>query len=37
MKYDLEKRTAKFDEDIIEFAKEIPKNIITLSIISQLT
>jgi hypothetical protein len=34
MKYDLEERTAKFGEDIIEFAKEMSKNIITLSIIS---
>jgi hypothetical protein len=25
MKYDLEERTAKFGEDIIEFAKELPK------------
>ena len=35
-KYDLEERTAKFGEDIIKFAKNIPKNVITLPIISQL-
>lgn len=35
-KYDLEERTAKFGEEIIKFAKKIPKNVITLSIISQL-
>lgn len=34
--YDLEERTAKFGENIIEFAKTIPKNVVTLSIISQL-
>ena len=34
--YDLEERTAKFGEDIIEFAKKIPKNIVTIPIISQL-
>ena len=36
MKYDLEERTAKFGEDIIKFAQKIPKNTITLPIISQL-
>jgi four helix bundle protein len=36
MKYDLEERTAKFGEDIIEFTKELPKNIITIPIINQL-
>jgi four helix bundle protein len=36
MNYDLEERTAKFGENIIEFAKRIPKNSITLPIISQL-
>jgi four helix bundle protein len=36
MKYDLEERTAKFGEDIIEFAKELPKNIITIPLINQL-
>ncbi len=34
--YDLEERAAKFGEDIIEFAKKIPKNMITIPIISQL-
>lgn len=34
--FDLEERTAKFGEDIIKFAKEIPKNTITISIINQL-
>lgn len=34
--YDLEERTAKFGEEIIEFAKKLPKNIITIPIISQL-
>ncbi len=34
-KYDLEERTAKFGEDMIEFAKKIPKNPITLPLISQ--
>lgn len=35
-KYDLEERTAKFGEDVIEFAKKIPKNVITIPIINQL-
>lgn len=35
-KYDLEERTAKFAEEVIEFAKKIPKNSITISMISQL-
>ena len=35
-KYDLEERTAKFGEEIIKFANEIPKNAITLSLINQL-
>lgn len=35
-KYDLEERTAKFGEDIIEFAKKIPKTPITLPLITQL-
>jgi len=35
-KYDLEERTAKFGENIIAFAKKIPKNAITLPIINQL-
>ena len=35
-KFDLEERTAKFGENIIEFAKKIPKNPITLPLITQL-
>jgi len=35
-KYDLEERTAKFGEDIIEFAKKVPKHVITLPLITQL-
>ena len=35
-KYDLEERTAKFGENIIKFAKKIPKNEITRSLITQL-
>jgi len=34
--FDLEERTAKFGEDIIEFAKKIPPNPITLPLITQL-
>jgi four helix bundle protein len=34
--YDLEERTAKFGENIIEFAKKIPKTVINISLISQL-
>lgn len=34
--YDLEERTAKFGEDIIEFAKKIPHNSVTASLINQL-
>jgi len=34
--YDLEERTAKFGEDIIEFAKKVPKNIITTPLVEQL-
>jgi len=34
--YDLEERTALFGENVIEFAKKIPKNNITNSIVSQL-
>ena len=36
MKYDLEERTARFGEEIIKFAKKIPKNSVTLSLIPQL-
>ncbi len=35
-KYDLEERTAKFGEDIIDFSKTISKTVITTSMISQL-
>jgi len=35
-KYDLEERTAKFGENIIDFCKSITQNIITRPIISQL-
>jgi four helix bundle protein len=35
-KYDLEERTAKFGEDIIEFAKKIPHSPLTVPLISQL-
>ncbi|MBC8312850.1 MAG: four helix bundle protein [Candidatus Cloacimonetes bacterium] len=34
--YDLEERTAKLGENLIEFAKKIPKNPVTLSLITQL-
>ena len=34
--YDLEERTAKFGEAVIDFVKELPKNIITIDIIKQL-
>lgn len=33
---DLEERTAKFGEDIIEFCNGIPRNVITIPLISQL-
>jgi four helix bundle protein len=35
-KFDLEERTAKFGENIIEFAKKVPKNVITIPLIEQL-
>jgi four helix bundle protein len=35
-KYDLEERTAKFGENIIQFCKEIPKTPITMPLINQL-
>ncbi|MFA6364941.1 MAG: four helix bundle protein [Candidatus Paceibacterota bacterium] len=35
-KYDLEERTAKFGEDVIIFAKKIPKDVVTIPLISQL-
>lgn len=34
--YDLEERTAKFGEAVIDFAKKIPRNPVTIPIISQL-
>lgn len=34
--YDLEERTAKFGEAMIEFAKKIPQNSITIPLITQL-
>lgn len=34
--YDLEERTAKFGEAIIEFAKKIPQSLITSPLITQL-
>ena len=35
-KYNLEERTAKFGEEIIKFAKQIPENSVTIRIIPQL-
>jgi four helix bundle protein len=35
--YDLEERTAKFGEEIIEFVRKVPKDVITVPLISQLT
>lgn len=35
-KFDLEERTAKFGEDTIKFCKLLPRNTITIPIISQL-
>lgn len=34
--YDLEERTAKFGEDIIEFAKKVSQNVITVPLVSQI-
>ena len=34
-KFDLEQRTAKFGEDVIEFAKKVPKNVITIPLLGQ--
>lgn len=36
MNYNLEERTAKFSEEIISLCKRVPKNVVTLPIISQL-
>ena len=35
-KYDLEERTAKFGEEVIKFAKDVPKDEVTRPIITQL-
>jgi len=35
-KFDLEERTARFGEAVIAFAKKIPRNPVTLSLISQI-
>lgn len=35
-KFDLEERTARFGEEIIEFVKELPKNEVTRPLITQL-
>ncbi|MDD2758652.1 MAG: four helix bundle protein [Patescibacteria group bacterium] len=35
--FDLEERTAKFSEEIIDFCKKLPRNPITIPLISQLT
>ncbi|KKS87734.1 MAG: hypothetical protein UV62_C0029G0014 [Parcubacteria group bacterium GW2011_GWC1_43_11] len=35
-KFNLEERTAKFGEEIIRFAKKMPKNSVTMPIINQL-
>ena len=34
--YDLEERTGKFGESIIEFAKELPRSVVTIPLISQI-
>lgn len=36
MEYDLEERTAKFGEDIIDFCKSVPKNDITKPLLNQI-
>ncbi len=36
MKYDLEERTAQFGEKVIELCKKVPKNTVTIPIVSQL-
>ncbi len=36
LKFDLEERTAKFSEKVIDFVRKIPKNQITFSTVSQL-
>jgi four helix bundle protein len=34
--YDLEERTARFGENVIDFSKTIPKDVVTVPLISQL-
>ena len=34
--YDLEERTAKFSENVLDFARKIPKSVVTIPLISQL-
>lgn len=36
MQYDLEERTARFGENIIELCKKVPKNVVTIPILGQL-
>ena len=36
MTYDLEERTAKFGENIIDLCKKVPKSVINIPIIDQL-
>ncbi len=36
LKYDLEERTAKFGENVIEFCKTVEQNVVTRPLISQL-
>jgi four helix bundle protein len=36
LKYDLEERTAKFSEEVIEFAKKLPKNTVNIPLIGQM-
>lgn len=36
MKYDLEERTAKFAEKIVELCKKVPKTVVTIPVIDQL-
>ncbi len=36
MKYDLEERTTKFSEELIELCKKVPKTTVTIPIVSQL-
>ncbi|HET6881785.1 MAG TPA: four helix bundle protein [Pirellulales bacterium] len=35
-KFDMEERTARFGEAIIQFAKKVPHNVVTISLIGQL-